>query len=83
MKDALLMLYVKTNCALKRLADRFHNDRRGAGVAEYAMIIGLAVVIGVVVLQKFWGDYATGKGISGVFHRIVTTLSDATGGSGE
>ena len=68
MKDALLMLYVKTDCALKRMADRFHSDRRGAGTAEYAMIIGLAVLLGVGILRLFWTE------ISNLFNRIITAL---------
>lgn len=82
MNDALLVLYVKTDCALKRLVDRFHNDRRGAGTAEYVMIIGLAVVLGIVVLTKFWGtpqndDGTGGTGLAGIFGNIISQLTTA------
>lgn len=79
MNDALLMLYIKTGCLARRMADRFHQDRRAAGVAEYAMVVGLAVVIGVVALKAFWGDPADPKPgtISYIFKRIGEVLTDA------
>jgi len=80
MKDALLMLYVKTDCALKRMADRFHNDRHGAGVAEYAMVVGVAVIIGFVILKAFWGQDPN-SGLRGIFTNIMSRLSSAVTGS--
>lgn len=53
MKELLLRLYVQMDCGLKRMVSRFHQDRKGAGVAEYAMIIGIVVVIMVPLLVKF------------------------------
>lgn len=35
---------------------QLHRERSGAGVAEYAMVIGLAVIVGVVALGLFWDD---------------------------
>jgi len=44
-------------------------DKKGQGMVEYALIIGLIAVVLIVALQGVEG------GISGVFQRIVTQLS--------
>ena len=71
MNEMLLKGYVKLQVAKVCLLERFHRDERGAGVAEYTMIIGLAVVLGVVILRAFWGQIST------VFVSIAQSLTNA------
>ena len=77
MNTLILKGYVKAQCAKMRLLDKLHRDQRGAGVAEYAMIIGIAVIIGVSMLLKFWGEDEN-SGLRGVFTRLMIELTDAT-----
>lgn len=44
-------------------------DKKGQGLVEYALIIGLIAVVLIVALQNVEG------GISGVFQKIVTALN--------
>jgi Flp pilus assembly pilin Flp len=84
MKEIMLRGYVFADIRLHLLCERFKRDVRGAGTAEYAMIIGIAVVLGVVILQRFWGTSGDGTnpgtGLAGVFDRIMQALNGATGG---
>ncbi len=79
MNDLLLKGYVGTQMKLDALADRFKNDERGAGVAEYAMIIGIAVVLGIVILRAFWGEEED-QGLRGIFNNIMGRLQDSISG---
>ena len=76
MNEMLLKGYVKLQVAKVCLLERFHRDERGAGVAEYAMIIGLAVVLGIVILTRFWGQ------LSIMFNNIAVRLMNAVSPSG-
>ena len=71
MNEMMLKGYVKMQVATFCLLGKIHRDERGAGTAEYAMIIGLAVVLGVVILRAFWGQIST------VFASIGRSLTSA------
>ena len=83
MKNGMLRLYVNFSTvawrAGQRVWDRFVQFRKsesGVGAAEYALVIGVAVILGLAVLTKFWGKYEDGTGIGGVFKKIVDYLSN-------
>ena len=74
MKDMMLKVMVKSECAIKhglrKALSRFHREDAGAGVAEYAMVVGLAVIVGVVALGAFWDQ------IQGLFDTIGRIITD-------
>jgi len=56
---------------MRKLINRFHRDERGATATEYALLIvfvALAIAVGANTL---------GTGLSGLFSKIGTTLSNA------
>jgi pilus assembly protein Flp/PilA len=56
---------------MSSLIDRFNRDERGATATEYALLVvfvALAIAVGANVL---------GTGLSGLFSKIGTTLSNA------
>ena len=77
MNKLMLKTYVKAQYLKCRMVERFHRDERGAGAAEYGMIIGIAVVLGIAILRMFWGENED-EGIRSVFANIRDMLIDAT-----
>ncbi len=73
MTELLLKGYVAADIRLQMLCERFKRDVRGAGTAEYAMIIGIAVVLGIAILRKFWGE-SEDEGLQGIFNNIMGRL---------
>ena len=67
--------YIRTCNTAWRIARRLHREDEGAGAAEYAMVIGIAVVFGLGILRKFWGENDD-SGLRKVFVQIVTRLQD-------
>jgi Flp pilus assembly pilin Flp len=62
MNDMLLKLWIGTEHKIcrpvGRKLKRLHEDHEG-GIAEYAVIVGLAVVFGIVILTAFWEQIET------------------------
>ena len=40
----------------KKFVSRFHEDRDGAGMVEYAVLAALAVALGLVLMRVVGGD---------------------------
>lgn len=72
MNNPILKAWIKTECkvynGMDRAIRRFHREESGAGVAEYGLLVGLAVLVGLGILRLFWAE------ISALFNRIITAL---------
>ncbi len=77
MSNKMLEICVRCENALwnraRKTADRFHRDDCGAGIAEYAVVVGLAVVFGIFILKAFWVQ------IESFFEQIGTLIMDILG----
>jgi hypothetical protein len=86
MNETLLRLYVHGQVGATRLGRivlgrcrRFARSQCG-GAAEYAVVVGVAVIVGIVIIKNFWGSYGDeggdgAKGIGKVFRTIVDTMT--------
>lgn len=59
MNNMLLKSWVVLEAAVLTRIRRLKDEEHGAGVAEYAMVLGLAVLVGVAALTVFWGEIKT------------------------
>jgi len=57
----------------------FHRNEAG-DIVQWAIVAGLAVVLGLVILKKFWGNWEDGTGIAGVFKSLSDQLTGTFGG---
>lgn len=72
MSDRMLQAWIKMDCAARnrvgQAVRRFQKDESGAGIAEYAVVVGLAVLLSIGVLRAFWDE------IGALFDRIIAVV---------